>query len=173
MRETWVQSLGREDPLEKGMATHSSILAWKTPWSEEPGGLQSMGSQKVGHNWANFTFTFTFFSISKQRSSRPFLGVCEEKTFSEGDHPLLILQIQLYVGRCYSHLSPDEIHFLEPNYNSIPTGISNSLYLIFCSLSLVLFSLLCVLRLGLPHHHRQLHHPNHKLPSACWLPCLS
>ena len=50
MPETQVHSLGREDPLEKGMATHSSILAWKTPWSEEPGGLQSMGSQKVGHN---------------------------------------------------------------------------------------------------------------------------
>ena len=43
MRETWVQSLGREDPLEKEMATHSSILAWKMPWMEEPGGLQSWG----------------------------------------------------------------------------------------------------------------------------------
>ena len=46
MRETWVQSLGREDPLEKGMATHSSILAWKIPWTEGPGGLQSMGLQR-------------------------------------------------------------------------------------------------------------------------------
>ena len=45
-----VQSLGQEDPLEKGLATHSSILAWKTPWTEEPGGLQSRGSQRVGHN---------------------------------------------------------------------------------------------------------------------------
>ena len=44
MRETWVQSLGWEDPLEKEMATHSSILAWRIPWTEEPGGLQSMGS---------------------------------------------------------------------------------------------------------------------------------
>ena len=44
MQETWVQSLGQEDPLEKGMATHSCILAWKVPWKEEPGGLQSMGS---------------------------------------------------------------------------------------------------------------------------------
>ena len=44
MRETWVQSLGQKDPLEKGMATHSSILAWKIPWTEEPGGPQSMGS---------------------------------------------------------------------------------------------------------------------------------
>ena len=46
-QETWVQSLGREDPLEKRQATHSSILAWKIPWTEEPGGLQSMGSQTV------------------------------------------------------------------------------------------------------------------------------
>ena len=51
MRETWVQSLGREDLLEKEMATHSSILAWKIPWTEEPGRLQSMGSQRVGHDW--------------------------------------------------------------------------------------------------------------------------
>ena len=50
MQETQVQSLGREDPLEKGMATHSSILAWRIPWREEPDGLQSMGSQRVGHD---------------------------------------------------------------------------------------------------------------------------
>ena len=50
MQETQVQSLGREDPLEKEMATHSSILAWRIPWIEEPGGLQSMGSQRVGHD---------------------------------------------------------------------------------------------------------------------------
>ena len=52
MWETWVQSLGQEDPLEKEMATHSSILAWRIPWTEEPGGLQSTGLQKVGHDWA-------------------------------------------------------------------------------------------------------------------------
>ena len=49
MQETWVRSLGWEDPLEKEMATHSSILAWKIPWTEEPGGLQSIASQRVGH----------------------------------------------------------------------------------------------------------------------------
>ena len=49
MQETWVQSLGREDPLEKGMATHSRILAWRNPWTEESGRLQSMGSQGDGH----------------------------------------------------------------------------------------------------------------------------
>ena len=52
--EPWVWSLGWEDPLEKAMATHSSILAWKTPWMEEPGSLQFMGSQRVGHNWATW-----------------------------------------------------------------------------------------------------------------------
>ena len=52
MYETRVRSLGQEDPLEEGMATHSSILAWRIPWTEEPGGLQSMGSQRVGHDWA-------------------------------------------------------------------------------------------------------------------------
>ena len=50
MWETRVQSLGWEDPLEKEMATHSSILAWKIPWTEEPGKLQSIGSQRVGHD---------------------------------------------------------------------------------------------------------------------------
>ena len=50
MQETQVRSLGREDPLEKEMATHSSTLVWKIPWTEEPGRLQSMGSQRVGHN---------------------------------------------------------------------------------------------------------------------------
>ena len=50
MQETRVQSLGWEDPLEKAIATHSSILAWEIPWTEEPGGLQSMGSQRVGHD---------------------------------------------------------------------------------------------------------------------------
>ena len=49
-QETQVRSLGQEDPLEKGMATHSSILAWRFMWTEEPGGLQSMGLQRVGHN---------------------------------------------------------------------------------------------------------------------------
>ena len=50
MQETQVQSLGREDPLETGMATHISILAWRIPWTEEPDGLQSMGSLGVGHD---------------------------------------------------------------------------------------------------------------------------
>ena len=55
--ETRVQSLGGEDPLEEGMATHSSFPAWRIPWTEEPGGLQSMLSESVGHDWVTNTFT--------------------------------------------------------------------------------------------------------------------
>ena len=55
VQQTWIQSLGQEDSLEKGMATHSSIPAWRIPWTEEPGGLQFMGSQRVRHNWASNT----------------------------------------------------------------------------------------------------------------------
>ena len=58
MQETLLQSLGREDSLEKEMATYSRILAWEIPWTEEPGGLQSMGSQRIGHDWMTNTFTF-------------------------------------------------------------------------------------------------------------------
>ena len=51
MQEMWVWSLGQEDPLEKEVSTHSSILAWRIAWMEEPGGLESVGSQRVGHDW--------------------------------------------------------------------------------------------------------------------------
>ena len=59
IRKTWVRSLGQEDPLGKGMATHSSIPAWRIPWAEKPGGLQSMGLQRVGHDRVTFTFSVT------------------------------------------------------------------------------------------------------------------
>ena len=64
MRETWVQSLGQEDLLEKEMATHCRILAWKIPWTEDPGRLQSMGSQRVGHNFVyNPLYSFVYYPL--------------------------------------------------------------------------------------------------------------
>ena len=57
MRETQIRSLGQEDSLKEGMATHSSILAWRIPWTEEPGGLWSVGSQNMRHNWSNWAHT--------------------------------------------------------------------------------------------------------------------
>ena len=67
MWETWVRSLGWEDPLEKEMATHSSILAWRIPWMEEPGGLQSTGSQRVRHDWVTSLSTM----LKGQHVQRP------------------------------------------------------------------------------------------------------
>ena len=67
MQEIWVRSLSWKDPLEKGMATHSSILAWLIRWTEEPGGLQSMDSQRVGHKWVtNIQFSCSVVSPSFQ-----------------------------------------------------------------------------------------------------------
>ena len=67
LQETWVQSLAWEDSLEEGMTTHSSILALRNPWTEEPGGLQSMGSQRVGHNWNELAHTQISFNDIKGR----------------------------------------------------------------------------------------------------------
>ena len=66
MRETRVQQLGQEDLLEKEMATHSSILAWRIPWTEEPGSLQSIGSQRVRHNWSNWAI-YLCIGLPRQR----------------------------------------------------------------------------------------------------------
>ena len=97
----WVRSLGWEDPLEKGMATHSSILAWRIPWTEEPGGLQSMGSHRVGHNWSNLPHMHTHVirliisfatedgeSLDSQQKTRPGAN-CGT------DHELLIAKFRL------------------------------------------------------------------------------
>ena len=73
MQETWVRSLGWEDPLEKEMATYSSILAWKIPWTVKPGRLQSMGSQRVRQQWA------TSLSLSLTHSSCSYFGCSEQR----------------------------------------------------------------------------------------------
>ena len=88
MWETWVRSLGWEDPLEKEMAIHSSTLAWRIPWTEEPSGLQSTGSQRVRHDWSDYaqakfqkTTSTSFQSLLsccwKARESENFLGLSD------------------------------------------------------------------------------------------------
>ena len=83
MPETWVQSLGQEDPLEEGIAAHSYILAWRIPRTEEPAGLQSMGSQRAEYNGATNTFTsskcskmFIFLMTSALKIWTLWLGLC-------------------------------------------------------------------------------------------------
>ena len=77
MQELQVQSLGWEDPQEKGMATHSSILTWRTPWTEEPGGLQSIGLQRVEHDWVSNTslhaWAILFLQTPSPKSGKHFL----------------------------------------------------------------------------------------------------
>ena len=80
MRETWVGSLGREDPLEKEMATHSSTLAWKIPWMEEPGRLWSMGSLRVGHDCS----TSLSLSCIGEGNGNPLQCSCLENPWDEG-----------------------------------------------------------------------------------------
>ena len=80
MRETWVWSLGWEDPLEQEMATYSSILGWRILWTEEPGRLQSMGSQRVGHNRVTNTSTFFFKRYSSNLEAK---NSRIRKTFSQ------------------------------------------------------------------------------------------
>ena len=86
MQETWIQSLGWEDPLEKGMATHSSILAWRIPWTEEPGGILSMGLQRIRHDWATNTFTFIYIEVRVQETPKIYKKGCidrEKKTLKK------------------------------------------------------------------------------------------
>ena len=73
MQETRVRSLGQEDPLEKEMAIHSSILAWKIPWTEEPGWLQSMGMQRVRHDWVPSLHFTAFWTLLLTMMATPFL----------------------------------------------------------------------------------------------------
>ena len=89
--ETWVWSLGWKEPLEKEMATHSSTLAWKIPWTEEPGRLQSMGSQRMGHDWAT--------SLSLSHDSKVMLKILQARLQQYVNHELPDVQAGFRKGR--------------------------------------------------------------------------
>ena len=97
-----VQSLGLEDPLEEGMATHSSILAWRIPWAEEPGGLQFIVSQRVGHGWSDLACTCMHASISTEYIPKRAIAVSWGKHFLT----VIILPIALHSG--YNNLLPSQ-----------------------------------------------------------------
>ena len=110
MLETWVWSLGWKDPLEKGKATSSSILAWRIPWTEEPGGLQSMRSQRVGHGWATFThsscilFCWNFWvNFLLLLYERRILGASDCQWLTSPDLLSFISTLLLHVF-CLSHI---------------------------------------------------------------------
>ena len=78
MQKTWVRSLDREDPLENGVTTHSSVLAWEIPWTEKPGGLQAVGSPRTGHGWATNSLILTLPTLvcNMESEFRKFLFFC-------------------------------------------------------------------------------------------------
>ena len=77
----WVRSLGQEDALEEGMATHSSILAWRSSWTEKPGGLQSVGSQRVRHDWSNWACTHAHVMIYRSPMISHLVSITTEGRF--------------------------------------------------------------------------------------------
>ena len=106
MQETWVRSLGWEDALEKAMAPHSSTLAWRIPWREKPGGLQSMGSWRVGHDWATsltHLLTYAFENKKNWGKSAPF------STFQVTDLKSPLLFTTLSGGQYCAELSKTTI----------------------------------------------------------------
>ena len=101
MQETRVQSLGQEDPLEKERATHSSLLIWRIPLTEEPGELQCMGSQRIGHDWATNTFTFTHPKEVIESLKRQPGTACEAKWEGTIDERA---QMQWWRGSCFREM---------------------------------------------------------------------
>ena len=107
MRETWVRSLGREEPLEKKMAMHSNILAWRIPWTEEPGGPQSMGSQRVGHDQATNTCIFHFHFISNGGSASS-----KEEKLLKSQNPINLALLPHWTGLQVTNHSSGTTHIL-------------------------------------------------------------
>ena len=98
MWETWVRFLGWEDPLQKGMTTHSSSLAWRIPWTEESGGLKSMGSQRVGHDWATKTHTHNFKSSEEPKCDLVHVWLCIELRWKWLENKCYVYMTSLWVS---------------------------------------------------------------------------
>ena len=129
MQDMWVWSLGEKDPLEEGMATHSSILTWRIPQTEEPGRLQSIGSQRVGHEWSNLACRHAH---SRFFSSPPFIYYCNyfcQYQLMEVFYTLVIIQFFFINFRSFS------------SFSLYPIGIPQPLVivLLFCIFKILYF----------------------------------
>ena len=121
LQDTWARSLGWEDPLEKEMANHSSTLAWKIPWTEEPGRLQSLGLQRVGHNWAtSLSLFFHFrFVIAFLPSSKCFLISWMQSPSAVILEPKKIKSVTVSTvspSICHEVIGPDDLSFLNVEF---------------------------------------------------------
>ena len=141
-QETWVRFLGQEDSVEEKIVTHSSILAWEIPWTEDPGRLQSMGPQRIGHDWANNTFTLTLSTLTEMNLGEIFfivilIGIAEL-------HEIANLRLSSKLENL-GHMS-SHVFFPISFSSSFPLGIP-----IICNLTLRLFISLSS-PLPVPHH---------------------
>ena len=108
-QERQVQYLGQEDPLEEGMATHSSILAWRISWTEERGGLQSMGSQRVGHDWGNLAHSTVMWRKTRPLSQQgPWTSRWVRQKWYLASHVWKYLMIPFYLS------AKDSVHSAGP-----------------------------------------------------------
>ena len=133
-QETWVRFLGQEDSVEEKIVTHSSILAWEIPWTEDPGRLQSMGPQRIGHDWANNTFTLTLSTLTEMNLGEIFfivilIGIAEL-------HEIANLRLSSKLENL-GHMS-SHVFFPISFSSSFPLGIP-----IICNLTLRLCSFHC------------------------------
>ena len=122
----WVRSLGQEDPLEKEMTTHSSILAWRIPWTEEPGGLECIGSQWVGHDWNDLACTHSYPKTHINNSEDTHADFPKEKYKHKSRRPLLVHQKPLWYSSfrlptCRSNLCNSDI-FISGRQLKTPEG---------------------------------------------------
>ena len=120
IQETWVQSLGQENLLEKGMATYSRILSWEISWTEEPAGLQSMGSQRVGHDWVtNIEVTGKKFVLRMQRTLETRLNLKPMNlTYSTELRHFLLVSTQETVFKKYPKQTSESQQILKNNRKS-------------------------------------------------------
>ena len=112
MQETWVQSLGWEDPLEKEMAIHSSTIAWKIPWRGEPGRLQSTGSQRVGQDFTFSPFTFTIYFQEK------YSALFQDNNFNASMNKFKSLSPECSGGNCsiFSSFISNVVHIIVAHF---------------------------------------------------------
>ena len=138
MQETRVQSLGRKDLLEKEMATHSSILAWKIPWTEEPGGLQSMGSQRVEHDWATSLFFqhikwFEFKRYRRMYSEKSLSHPCPQLSYSPSQRQPMLAVSYVPSQRYFMHTQENRHLFCLSCTNSSTIYIYIYIYIKYLS----------------------------------------
>ena len=163
MWETRVQSLGREDPLEKEMVTHSSILAWRIPWTEEPGGLQSTESQRVGHDWATSLHFIPFATVMRRTDKGTFLimlNICCLWTFSTFPGFTALIEVATFLWAPFpvGNSCSLQVESNAAQDTFVCVGVSTSSLLVLARSMSCMWITLCLARPGRHCYYRNTRH---------------